>query len=427
MPESQQPVVVTHKLTKVFRDFWLREKVTAVADLDLEIYPREVFGLLGPNGSGKSTAIKMILGLLNPTAGRVSIFGRPPSDVAVKRRIGFLPEESYLYPFLNARETLDFYAKLFQYPRAERRRRIDMLLEMVGLASVAYRRVGEYSKGMQRRIGLAQALINDPDLLILDEPTSGMDPIGTKQFKDLMTLLAQRGKTVIVSSHLLAEVEDICDRVSMLYGGRQRKVGSLEDLLGRSDRTQLVTEPLDEAALAKLRQALAEQGRELLEVSRPRTRLESLFMNIVNEAQAQRVSTGGATAGGQVAEFLSTSSDPGEDVIDRLVQTTDEQAGRAAIQPPAGEEPIPAEKPAPRREVLQDLIAHAGPVEAPTQPAEEEPQGQAARSDEPKDDDRPAGKPGPQQPSQAPKRQGGSVDRDFLDGLMGSEDDEDAS
>ena len=428
MPESQQPVVVTHKLTKVFRDFWLREKVTAVADLDLEIYPREVFGLLGPNGSGKSTAIKMILGLLNPTAGRVSIFGRPPSDVAVKRRIGFLPEESYLYPFLNARETLDFYAKLFQYPRQERSRRIDMLLEMVGLASVAYRRVGEYSKGMQRRIGLAQALINDPDLLILDEPTSGMDPIGTKQFKDLMTLLAQRGKTVIVSSHLLAEVEDICDRVSMLYGGRQRKVGSLEELLGRSDRTQLVTEPLDEAALAKLRQALAEQGRELLEVSRPRTRLESLFMDIVNEAQAQRVATGGATAGGRVAEFLSSAPEEGEDVIDRLVQTSDDQPAREAIEPPAGEEPIPAEKPTPRREVLQDLIADSAPAEEPTPAVVEKPHGRkSTRSAEPQADDSPAAKPGRQPPRQAPRRQDGSVDRDFLDGLMGAEDDEDAS
>ena len=176
MVETSDSVVQTAKLTKVFRDFWLREKVTAVADLDLDIRPREVFGLLGPNGSGKSTALKMILGLLFPTSGQVAVFGRRATDVRVKSRIGFLPEESYLYPFLDAYETLEFYGRLFRQERPVRRRRIEMLLEMVGLTSVAYRRVGEYSKGMQRRIGLAQALINDPDLLILDEPTAAWTP-----------------------------------------------------------------------------------------------------------------------------------------------------------------------------------------------------------------------------------------------------------
>ncbi|MBS3820732.1 MAG: ABC transporter ATP-binding protein, partial [Phycisphaerae bacterium] len=216
---TQQSVIRTVGLTKVFRDFWLREKVAAVTDLNLEIRPREVFGMLGPNGSGKSTTIKMLLGLLFPTRGRIHIFDHDPTNVRVKSRIGFLPEESDLYPFLDARETLNFYGQLFHVPRRQRRQRIETLLEMVGLSAVAHRRVGEYSKGMQRRIGLAQALINDPDLLILDEPTSGLDPLGTKQFKDVIRTLATRGKTVLLSSHLLADVEDVCDRVTILYGG----------------------------------------------------------------------------------------------------------------------------------------------------------------------------------------------------------------
>ena len=191
MAESNGAVVVTSGLTKVFKDFWGRPKVTAVADLDLEIRPKEVFGLLGPNGSGKSTTLKMILGLLFPTKGRIAVFGQRPTDVATKSRIGFLPEESHLYPFLDARETLDFFGRLYHQDRYERNRRVDMLLDMVGLTSVAHRRIGAYSKGMQRKIGLAQALINDPDLLIVDEPTSGMDPIGTKQFKDIIRTLAK--------------------------------------------------------------------------------------------------------------------------------------------------------------------------------------------------------------------------------------------
>ncbi|MCE5325689.1 MAG: ABC transporter ATP-binding protein, partial [Planctomycetaceae bacterium] len=167
MDQDRHHVIATAGLTKIFRDFWCREKVTAVADLDIEIYPKEVFGLLGPNGSGKSTTIKMALGLMFPTRGRIAVFGHRPTDVGIKKRIGFLPEETYLYPFLDARETLDYYGRLFHQPRRQRLQRINMLLDMVGLSAVAYRRIGEYSKGMKRLIGMAQALINDPDLLIL--------------------------------------------------------------------------------------------------------------------------------------------------------------------------------------------------------------------------------------------------------------------
>ena len=353
--DSTQPVIETVKLTKVFRDFWMREKVAAVSELDLEVRPREVFGLLGPNGSGKSTTIKMILGLLFPTRGRISVLGKRPSDVAVKARIGFLPEESYLYPFLDARETLDYYGRLFHQPRRERVKRVDMLLDMVGLSAVAHRRVGEYSKGMQRRIGLAQALINDPELLILDEPTSGMDPIGTRQFKDLIMALAARGKTVLLSSHLLGDVEDVCDRVCILYGGKRRAQGHIDDLLAQKQYTQLTTTELDEATLAKVRQLLAQAGDELVEVAAPREKLESLFLRIVREAQDQRVATGGATAGGGVAQFLRGPADAGQAVIDELLSTPKE-----APQMPAQSEPAPA----PSDELLGDLVApKAEPVQ----------------------------------------------------------------
>ena len=347
MVESEQGVVVAAKLTKVFRDFWLREKVTAVAELDLEVMPREVFGLLGPNGSGKSTTIKMVLGLLFPTRGRIAVFGRAATDVATKARIGFLPEETYLYPFLDAHETLDFYGRLFHQPRRERNRRIGMLLDMVGLTSVAYRRVGEYSKGMQRRIGLAQALINDPDLLILDEPTSGMDPIGAKQFKDLIRTLGARGKTVILSSHLLADVEDVCDRVCILYGGRSRAVGRIDEMLAQTSLTQLTTSRLDAPTLAKIRKVLAESGNDMLDVTTPRDRLESLFLRMVAEAQEQNIRTGGALAGGGVAEFLRVGETTGRSVIDDLL---------AAAKTGVAKEPQPAPAPAASTESVKEVI-----------------------------------------------------------------------
>jgi len=383
MAETNDSVVKTAKLTKVFRDFWLREKVTAVADLDLDIRPREVFGLLGPNGSGKSTVLKMILGLLFPTHGQVAVFGKRATDVRVKSRIGFLPEESYLYPFLDAHETLDFYGRLFRQERRVRRRRIEMLLEMVGLTSVAYRRVGEYSKGMQRRIGLAQALINDPDLLILDEPTSGMDPIGTRQIKDLIRTLAHRGKTVLLSSHLLADVEDVCDRVCVLYGGRQRQLGHVEDLLAQQERTQITTDRLDEGTL-------------LRDVTVPRDKLETLFLRIVEEAQSRRLTTGGALAGGQVAEFLR-GEEEGRQVIEQLVA----EAAEPAEAPPADAFPPP---PRQDQNVLDALIS--------TKPAESEAP-EPAREDE---------KP-TVAPVTASAEAGAEVDRGVLDELLGGKDD----
>jgi len=376
-------VIEASKVTKVFRDFWLREKVTAVDQLDLSIRPREVFGLLGPNGSGKSTTIKMILGLLFPSKGRITVFGKLPTDVRVKSRIGFLPEESYLYPFLDARETLDFYGRLFQQNSRERRRRVDMLLDMVGLSSVAYRRVGEYSKGMQRRIGLAQALINDPDLLILDEPTSGMDPIGTKEFKDLIRTLASRGKTILLSSHLLADVEDVCDRVCILYGGKRRAIGDVDDLLTGKGSMQLTTDELDSQTLDQIRTVIANSGRQLHDVSLPRVRLEELFLRIVKEAQDQKIETGGAIAGGEVAQFLRENPQDGKSVIEQLVQP---------VQPAQPQVAKPQPKPQqPAAEMLKELVQ-------PTEPAHAEQNSQLA--------------------SPKPSKGSASADRSVLDSLI---------
>lgn len=298
------PVVKAVGLTKVFRDFWMRQRVCAVDRVDLEVHRGEVFGLLGPNGSGKSTTIKMLLGLLHPTAGRVLVLGKQPQDVATKRQIGYLPEESYLYRFLNAQETLDYCGQLFGLPRRVRRQRTDTLLEMVGLQAVRHRPVGEYSKGMQRRLGLAQALINDPQLLILDEPTSGLDPIGTRQFKDLLLELARRGKTVLLCSHLLADVEDVCQRVAIMFGGRIRTVGTVDHLLVRQDVTTIQTQSLDAHTLEQIDALLQSCGRYIESVDRPRLKLESLFLDIVRQAQNEGLATSGAAPSGRIASFL---------------------------------------------------------------------------------------------------------------------------
>ncbi len=340
------PVIEAFGLTKVFKDFWMRPRITAVDTLDLRVVPQQVFGLLGPNGSGKSTTIKMLLGLLFPTRGKVSVFGKLPTEVATKQRIGYLPEETYLYRYLNARETLDYYGRIFHLDRHTRNKRIDMLLEMVGLDSVQRRVVGEYSKGMQRRIGLAQALINDPELLILDEPTSGLDPIGTKQIKDLILHLRERGKTVLLSSHLLADVEDVCDRVTILYGGRKRAEGTCDELLAIEGTRMIETDELRPETIAKIEKLIQdEEGKAIRKVEQPRQKLETLFLNIVHEAQAEGLATGGAKAGGAVAEFLARDAHMPEAVdggalIDQLVTVDQQQAARPPLPDEAKAEPV---------------------------------------------------------------------------------------
>lgn len=366
--DNAEVVVRCSSVTKIFRDFWMRPRARAVDSIDLDIRRGEVFGLLGPNGSGKSTTIKMILGLLAPTSGRIGVFGKPPDDVSTKKLIGYLPEESYLYRFLTARETLDYYARLFHLNRDQRKRRVDMLLEMVGLDTAQQRPVGEYSKGMQRRIGLAQALINDPQFVILDEPTTGLDPLGSRLIKDIIVTLAKRGKTILLCSHLLADVEDVCDRVSIMYGGKMRAHGTVESLLTRHDATTIQTEPLDEETMRQVRQVLAARGKKITSIEQPRQKLEALFLDIVQRAQAEGVSTSGARSGGRMAEFLVTSeSDEPQAILQQLIQpqpaATTSPAAPPPVTPPAG--------PKPDNQVLESLSVKA-PATAPA-PAIESP------------------------------------------------------
>lgn len=313
---SSDLVVSAVGLVKEFRDFWNRPKAKAVNDLDFEVHEGEVLGLLGPNGSGKSTTVKMLLGLLYPTAGRLTVFGKSPRDVDTKRLIGYLPEESYLYKYLTAYETLDFFGSLFNLSALERRKRAEQLLEMVGLSHAKNRPVGEFSKGMTRRIGLAQAMINDPALLILDEPTSGLDPLGCREVKDLIHLFKKRGKTVIVTSHLLSDIEDVCDRVIILYGGKIRAQGTLNELLTIEGTDRITTPQLKPETMEKVLSILRSQlSEEEFRVDHPRMSLEEFFLDVVNKAQAESVETYGARSGGQIADYLSS---PGSESAEEL-------------------------------------------------------------------------------------------------------------
>jgi len=312
-------VIETFSLTKVFSDWWGSNKVYAVNNLNLKIANNEVFGLLGPNGSGKTTTLKMLLGLLHPTKGKALVLGGDSTNPKISARIGFLPEESYLYRYLNARETLDFYGRLFALPSKIRKSRIEALLDMVGLKAVANRPVGQYSKGMARRIGLAQALINDPDLLILDEPTTGLDPIGTRQIKDLILKLAKRGKTILLCSHLLADVEDVCDRIAILYGGKIQAHGKVKDLLEQTDKREIVTGSISDDVVGRIKEILRRQNAECM-VKSPMERLEAFFIKTVTAAQQQDQATSGAISTTQIGQFLTDVEE--KSVIEKLVSAS---------------------------------------------------------------------------------------------------------
>ncbi len=357
-------IVRVSGLTKVFKDFWGRPKARAVDNVSFEVRRGEVFGLLGPNGSGKSTTVKMLLGLLYPTKGVIDVFGRSPRHVATKARIGYLPEESYLYRYLDSRETLDFFGNLFQLPAAKRQERTEQLLEMVGLKNVQRRVVGEFSKGMQRRIGLAQALINDPDLVILDEPTSGLDPIGCREVKDLILALAKRGKTVILSSHLLADVQDVCDRVVIYYGGKIQAMGTLAELLTERDSLRITTPLLPPETLERVLQILrAETSPDAVRMDSPTQNLESYFLGVVQRARAAEAHTSGATSGGRVAAYLQGDPAPainhGERVLESLAAAPAPAAPKAAAVPDA--------RPAATERRLANILAEPAP--APAKPA----------------------------------------------------------
>ena len=344
--QPAETIVAVRGLTKIFKDFWGRPKAKAVDNVDFEVRRGEVFGLLGPNGSGKSTTVKMLLGLLYPTKGHIEVFGHSPRHVAIKSRIGYLPEESYLYRYLDSNETLDFFGSLFDLPNKERRRRAEQLLEMVGLNQVRRRMVGEFSKGMQRRIGLAQALINDPDLVILDEPTSGLDPIGCREVKDLILALARRGKTIILSSHLLADVEDVCDRVVIYYGGRVQAMGTLRELLAEADSIRITAPVLPRETLQRvlelIRQDVAE---ERVRIDTPTQNLESYFLGVVRKARESEAETSGATSGSKVAAYLRGDAEgpsQPERILERLTQPA--AAAEPKVATPQPEETIDLKK-----------------------------------------------------------------------------------
>ncbi|NOZ21177.1 MAG: ABC transporter ATP-binding protein [Planctomycetes bacterium] len=283
---SEKLVVKTEKLTKVFEVGLLRRhRVRALDKLDIEIHQGEVFGLLGPNGSGKSTTMKLLLGLLFPTSGKIEVLGAPPDDVSAKMQIGFLPEESYFYKFLNAEETLRFYGKLFEIPADTLEKRAGELIKMVGLHEARKRPLRGYSKGMSRRIGLAQALINDPKLIFLDEPTSGLDPIGNREMKDLVLRLKDEGKTVVLCSHLLADVQDVCDRIAILDRGVLQVVGPMKDLLTQQDTVQILARKLPEGSWGQVKEAIQQGDAEVVSMGHPTASLEDLFLKTVGRKE----------------------------------------------------------------------------------------------------------------------------------------------
>jgi len=279
--------VAVRGLTKVFPIPFHRKSIVAVRDLDLSVQAGEVYGLLGPNGSGKSTTLKIILGLVSPTRGRTEIFGRDSSLVESREAVGFLPENPYFYKYLSGAETLRFFGKLCGLRSRRLEERITELLELVGLTSARDRRLGTYSKGMLQRIGLAQALINEPRLVVLDEPTAGVDPAGSREIRDLIVDLRRRGITVLLSSHLLTQAQEICDRVGILSNGVLVREGQLEDLLAVENRTELVLENAPSELLDDIESLAARAKAKIVARRKSTTTLERLFLDATSDNKDQ--------------------------------------------------------------------------------------------------------------------------------------------
>jgi ABC-2 type transport system ATP-binding protein len=280
---TTEAAVAANGLTKSFAVGFGRRRLVAVDDVSLNVARGEVFGLLGPNGSGKSTTLKMLLGLVAPTAGRAEIFGRDTAEVASRASVGFLPENAYFYRFLTGRETLRFYGRLCRLADSDLEKRIDELLDLVGLTRAGDQRLHGYSKGMLQRIGLAQALINDPKLVVLDEPTAGLDPAGSRDMRDLIRDLRGRGATVLLSSHLLEQVQDVCDRVGILANGRLVQEGRLEELLAIDNRTELVLENATPETLNAIIEVAQRGQAKVVEQRRSRTTLERFFLSATTQ------------------------------------------------------------------------------------------------------------------------------------------------
>ena len=277
MPE---PAISIKAITKTFPIPFKREKVVAVKDLSLDVEPGQVYGLLGPNGSGKSTTMKIVLGLVRPTSGRTEIFGRSSTEVESREDVGFLPENPYFYKFLTGEETLQFYGKICGLRGAKLKARTNELLALVGLENAAARRIGGYSKGMLQRIGLAQALVQEPRLLVLDEPTAGVDPAGSREIRDLILDFKKRGLTVLLCSHLLSQVQEICDYVGILHQGNLVREGRLEDLIAIETQTELILENASPELLADLQTRIAAGGARVVEQRKPQQNLERYFLDV---------------------------------------------------------------------------------------------------------------------------------------------------
>ena len=346
------PVVSAERLTRTFRDFWGRPRVRAVRGISFQVKPGTILGLLGPNGSGKTTTLKMLLSLIAPTSGIVRVFGRSPMDLAVKARLGYLPEETHLYPYLTPDEIISFYGRLFDLSARERCSRTDQLLDMVGLTHARRRPVGEFSKGMARRIGLAQALVNDPDLLVLDEPTSGLDPVGCSQVKELIRSLARRGKTIVISSHLLADLENLCDRLLILCDGTVIEQGGVRDLLEDRRTVRLTFSGLEADRVEPMLAALRREFDLAPEVDHPMRSLETFFLASVERARRSESEPSGVAAATGVAPYLAKGDGVREDVLQKLV------AG------PSAPEASPSAVPAPDDASEKDAVAKRASNEA---------------------------------------------------------------
>ena len=274
-------VIEAENLSKIYQTPFSRYKIKALDNLNIKVNRGEIFGLLGPNGSGKTTTMKIFLGLISPTNGDAWVLGKKSNDVAVKDRIGFLPEESYLYRFLSAEETLDFFGRIFKIPRKERNKRITELIDLVGLTDAKKRPVKEYSKGMARRLGFAQALINNPEVIFLDEPTTGLDPIVARQVKDIILDLKKQGKTIFMSSHLLADVENICDRIAILHSGKLQKIGSVKELISKQDISEISIKGLTTTLEKSIKELIKENNASVLDVHPASETLETLFLRTI--------------------------------------------------------------------------------------------------------------------------------------------------
>lgn len=276
-----ESAISIRQLTKDFPVGISGKKLRAVDHLDLEVADNEIFGLLGPNGSGKSTTIKIVLGLLEPSVGECRIYGKPSSSVAARRSVGFLPEAPYFYRYLSGCELVRYYARLCGVPKNDLDAAVDSVIELVGMTEAAHRRVGTYSKGMLQRIGLAQAIVHDPQLVILDEPTAGVDPLGSAAIAEIIRELKARGKTILLSSHLLAQIEGLCDRVAILHRGQLVREGRIEELVTDSSSDAFVVEGLSAVGQDAVRRAIEAAGGRLRRVEKPRLSLDAFFLNQV--------------------------------------------------------------------------------------------------------------------------------------------------